>query len=66
MIEGDRTQDGQGAHELGSDSSPSCSRTYSDPPAVIFPEVEASFGQGMNLSLREESAVGLHGGGMVC
>lgn len=62
MIEDDRTQeDGQGAHELGSDSSPGCSRTCSDPPVV-----EASFGQGKNFNLREESAVDLQDGRMVC
>lgn len=54
-------EDGQGAHELGSNSSPSCLRTCSDPPASL-PEVEASIEQGRNFGLREESAVNLQGG----
>jgi hypothetical protein len=52
-------EDGQGAHELGSDSSPS------DPPASV-PGVEASFGQGQIFGLREESAVVVQGFRMVC
>lgn len=58
-------KDSQGAHELDSDSSPSCSQTWSDPPASV-PEVEASFGQGQNFRLREERAMDLQGFRMVC